>query len=363
MTAPETISLRVTRTPSAGSVPPNASELWPAFFPPGSSVIALPDWNTARLFVSEGSLLGRWTGSRLYPAFRPAARLYRLFVRILATSAVLPARTAPSGNSGLWTAVAEHLPWAANASLLVGTPGPGQKLTLECRDTNHRIVGYAKYAGTEVGIGQLRQEAEILSVLPAGVGPKLIAIREWRDGLVLLTHPVDGRPVPAALPPPSGLPRYLRSLMRSGKEYDISSHPWMKRTLDYPEVHPYVSRLASRSWPVVIQHGDLAAWNLRAAADGSLCAFDWEYGTVSGLPYLDAAHFVLQHQALIVRGKPEEGCRVAAEYLRQAIDPTLSYAEADAFARLTAFDACLNDPSAEDAPLQQWRRSLWRAAA
>ena len=356
MTAPATItSLTPDRLREVDA------DLWRAFFPSGSAVIALPDWKNPRLFVSESGLLGRWTGSRLYPAFRPAARVYRLFLRILAASGLLKVRAA--GEAGLWSLITEHMPEAANASLLAGTPGPGQKLTLECRDNRHRVVGYAKYAGTEIGMRQLRQEALVLSALPPGVGPALIAFSEWSDGLVLLTHPVSGRPIPAALPPPAALPAYLRSLAHPGKEYDISSHPWMKRTLDYPEVHPIVSRLASRKWPLVIQHGDLAAWNLRSDSDGSLHAFDWEYGTISGLPYLDAAHFILQHQALIARGDPEEGCRIAAEYLRLNIDTTLSIAEADAFARLSAFDAFLNDPSAEDAPLQQWRKCVWRSAA
>jgi hypothetical protein len=45
--------------------------------------------------------------------------------------------------------------------------------------------------------------------------------------------------------------------------------------------------------PSTIVHGDFAPWNLREHA-GKVCAFDWEYAELDGLPLIDETHYRLQ---------------------------------------------------------------------
>jgi hypothetical protein len=325
--------------------------------------MALPGWSNPRLFVSADGVLGRWNATRLYPAFHPAARAYRLFLRILAALSMLPSRETPHNDGGFHQLLAEHFPDTASHSLLIGTPGPGQKLTVECRDHDGRVLGYVKYAGSAVARQQLKHEADIMASLPAGAGPELVACTDWQNAVLLWTRPVIGGRVPAAVPPPASLANFVRSLVVHDVKFGIDSHPWSRRTYGYPEVGQILHRLRGRLWPVAIQHGDLAAWNVRSLGGDRLQAFDWEYGTLEGLPYLDAAHFMLQHAALIAGWKPDEGRSRAAEYLRSAVDVSLSSDEADALVRLSAFDAFLNDPSPEKASLQQWRQRVWKAVS
>ena len=54
-----------------------------------------------------------------------------------------------------------------------------------------------------------------------------------------------------------------------------------------------LKELRSEATPVtsVIVHGDFAPWNLKIKPDGTLIAFDWEEGTLNGLPFYDLLHF------------------------------------------------------------------------
>jgi hypothetical protein len=45
--------------------------------------------------------------------------------------------------------------------------------------------------------------------------------------------------------------------------------------------------------PTVITHGDLVPWNARIV-DGTLKAFDWEYGSIDGVPGWDDLYFRIQ---------------------------------------------------------------------
>jgi aminoglycoside phosphotransferase (APT) family kinase protein len=120
--------------------------------------------------------------------------------------------------------------------------------------------------------------------------------------------------------------------------------------------------LADRSWPVSIQHGDCAPWNLLEAPDGRLRAVDWECGTLEGFPYLDVAYYILQTSALIRRRTPLEAARYAVCYLRGHPDFALSSAEAHAITRLAAYDAYwkyAEEGKPHNVGLQAWRRAIW----
>ncbi len=343
----------------SGAGPSSISESWSSFFAPGTPVTALPSWSQPRLLVPRGTLLEGWRASRMYPAFRHRAKAFRHVVRAAAALSILPSRPAEEGKWSLQPVLEKYLPEARTLSLLIGTPGVGQKLTAECRDGRGRAVGYLKYADRPVAMAQLRNEADVLEAVPNGVGPKLLGCIRWQKGLLLLTRPIEGRPVRAQFPPPDALSDFACALQLPDKT-SLYEHPWVRRMRASEHVPHAVRALAGREWNLTIQHGDLAAWNVRGTETG-LRAFDWEYGSIDGFPYLDIAHFVLQHAALIAKWPSARGASVAADYLRSATTENLSAAEAAALIQLAAFNAYRNDPAPDEDPLQQWRQRIWRA--
>lgn len=72
--------------------------------------------------------------------------------------------------------------------------------------------------------------------------------------------------------------------------------------------------LAHQVLPSVAVHGDFAPWNVRIE-QGTLHAFDWEYGVVDGLPHLDALHHEIQVGRLLDRWSND---RMTAELRRLA---------------------------------------------
>jgi aminoglycoside phosphotransferase (APT) family kinase protein len=146
----------------------------------------------------------------------------------------------------------------------------------------------------------------------------------------------------------------------------LEVHPWIRHLRSSglpPGLHSCLETLAGRNWPVAIQHGDFAPWNLLRRPDGVLGAIDWEYGTPEGFPHLDLAYYILQTSALIYRRNPLTAARYAAEYLTQQPALDLDSEEARALTRLTAYDAYLKgleDGQSERADLQTWRRRIWQ---
>jgi len=68
--------------------------------------------------------------------------------------------------------------------------------------------------------------------------------------------------------------------------------------------------LAGKSFRSTLFHGDFAPWNIRAVNLQNLQAFDWERGSLHGIPGWDWLHFVVQTSILARRHSAE---RVAAE--------------------------------------------------
>jgi len=248
--------------------------------------------------------------------------------------------------------------------VLVGTPGPAQKTTAQVRGKHGEVLGYLKYAEKEAARQRLRREHHMLLNLPAGAGPEAVKFGPLGDGEALLATALSGRALPAALPPAQGLAEFSMSLAAPGS-MPLEAHPWVRRARDLGEESGLLDRrlevLAGRSWPVAVQHGDFAPWNLIRKPDGALGAIDWEYGTLEGFPYLDLAYYVLQTSALIYRRTPAEGARRAVDYLSRRL--ALEDAEALALTRLAAFDA--HQSSREDGQpdgnaLQMWRWAVWQ---
>ncbi len=123
-----------------------------------------------------------------------------------------------------------------------------------------------------------------------------------------------------------------------------------------------IEALASRPWPVAIQHGDLAPWNLLRGPDGTLAAIDWECAESEGFPYLDLAHYVLQIAGLVHRWPAQKGLMATVQCLEHKPWPGLDAREAEAITCLAAYLAYRqsNDEGfPKDAPYQLWRRGIW----
>src|SRR5215210_1117465 len=147
---------------------------WGLFFPPGTRVLALPSWQDPRLYLPTRSFPQRWEESAFFPAFRLRSRLRRLALRIGATAELGRVRQVRSTDWPLGEFTQDALPQAVSAVVLVGTPSRVQKITVQLRDENGRVLGYLKYAENEAARKRLRQERGVLSGIPKGVGPELL---------------------------------------------------------------------------------------------------------------------------------------------------------------------------------------------
>jgi len=118
--------------------------------------------------------------------------------------------------------------------------------------------------------------------------------------------------------------------------------------------------LANERWPVVINHGDFAPWNL--ILDGNVArAVDWEEGCMEGFPHLDLCHYLLQTAALVYRWSAGRTLRYVVKYLREQPWPKLGR-HAHNLVRITALhDYChaLDMGVGTEEPFQSWRRRLW----
>lgn len=329
------------------------------FLPPRARALALPSRLRPQLYLMSESPAQRWRHSALYPAFRTSAKAYRVALRLKAALGVGGTRQTSDGVWALREYLRDCLPGVKAAVVLLGTPGPAQKVTVQLWE-GRSVIGYLKYAETPAAKVRLEQEHAVLTRLPADVGQRPIKYGPFDEGQALVTTPVQGHPLPARLPLRSDLRAYLGKLYQ-GSTWPLELHPWVVRFRERFEtgVEPLFVPLSGRSWPVVFQHGDLAPWNVLRRANGTLTAIDWEYGDAQGFPHLDAAHYMLQVAALMLRWPPERTRAYATFHLH----PTLTVGQADALVRLAAFAAYQDarvDGHEPDTPLQVWRRTVWK---
>jgi len=279
-------------------------------------------------------------------------------------TALIPLRNRITSSSN-WIVedfVRDHLPDLHSVTVLLGTPGPAPKTTIQCWNTRDQVIGYLKYATTKVARSRVSHEYTILRSLPGGIGPVPLKHGSFGLGEALLITPVTGDPVSASLPPNPGLYAFTQSLYSNHPLLPIHDHPWTEHHILPEKLETACERLAGRVWPVVIQHGDLAPWNLRKDPGGGIAAFDWEYGALQSLPLIDEVQYLLQVSALIYRWPPGRGKNVALDYLIHHPALKLSEPEAEAMVRLAAFDAFARlqeDGHPPDTYLQSWKRTIW----
>jgi hypothetical protein len=338
---------------------------WQVFFPPGVRVVALPSWSRPRLLLPETSLGELAAASGFYPAFRIRGRLFHLLLRVKAVLAIGAAQTASDRPPFVSQFLANALPEARVRAVQVGMRGSARKCTLQLADRSGRVVGYIKCAESTVARQRLKDEFDLLTALPPGVGPVPIKYGCVGSYDALLLDVVPGRPLRPVVPPTREVRDFSASLTRA-EFHSIESHPWVQGRAYVSDVlRRFLELLAHRDWPAAIQHGDFAPWNVMESAERKLTAIDWEYGTLSGFPALDLAHYVLQVTGLIRRWRPPQAREYAIGQLMQDDHLQLTRTEAAALVCMAAHQAYETTAIEGHAPTdwaQVWRRGVWEGA-
>jgi hypothetical protein len=335
---------------------------WQAFFPPGTAVVALPNWKHPKVFVNAANRNSIWQNSDIYPAYKPAARAAKHLIRLFATISGLSPRVT-SSDWDFRSFIEHYLQGAIPCALMLGTPGKTQKHILRLR-TNQGATVYMKYGATEQATKRIIQETQVLKKLPAELGPLVVGCASVIGGEALLVSALTGETAPRMRTPSPSVISYLAQLPR-GDQFPAIQHPWLTRlTAPVHRKTVWMEALMSQAWPIVPMHGDFAPWNLVQSEDGSIRAFDWEYGTSEGLPGIDLAFFILQTQALIYRTDPATALRHAT----RTVSTELRVSEVVGFtlAQLAAYHAYRSaeeDGLSPHAQIQQWRHcafeQLW----
>ena len=323
-------------------------------------MIVLPNRRKPRLYFFKGDARERWNYSAFYPAYRWNARVHRLMLRCKALLGWVAALKIPDNIGTLRDFLQVCLPTFTCGVVFVCTPGPAQKFTVQLWDDS-KIIGYLKYVENPAAQARLQQEYAILTSLPEGLGPRVLLFGEFSEGLAIVLAPVPGRSLPARISSLANTDKFISRLV-TVDIHEASNHPWIRHMLERHNslIDPWVDAFKDAFWPVVIQHGDFAPWNIYYDSSGIMTAIDWEYGTIVGFPYLDQAFFILQVTLLMNRWSPVR----AREFAVQKLKKVVSERQAQAIVKLAAFDAfhkSLDDGHPADDPNQLWRRAVWEA--
>jgi hypothetical protein len=330
-------------------------------FPSGTFIVSIPNNGNPRLLCMGDSALKRWKESAFYPAYRPSAKVYRLFLRFKAAWGIHSVRPAHSDTWLVREFVQDVFRRISSVVVLVGTAGPTQKLIIQIWDGNS-VIGYLKFAQTPAARVRLGMEHKVLLDLPKGVGPEVIRFGKMGSGEALLISPVSGKTVSPRLPPCDIVWDFLRALQTS-HAVSPDAHPWIQslRSSYGHCVDPWIDRLSQRQWSIAYQHGDLAPWNLFDCSNNGLVAIDWEHGAVNGFPYLDIIHYFLQVSLLIYRYSPETAKRLVMQFLSNRLSSFDPY-EIEALVNLSAFSTfkqAERDGHQKCLYYQTWRRAIW----
>jgi Phosphotransferase enzyme family len=349
------------RPPSTG---PSRLENWEIFFPPGIRVVALPSWSHPRLLVPMTTLVERASASGFYPAFRIRGRLFHWMLRVKAVLAV-GARTSTAAPPVVSEFLEDVLPKARVRAVQVGMKGHARKCILQLADDSGMVVGYVKCAESPLARQRLRDEFHLLGKLPPGAGPIPLKLGSVGNYDALLLDVVPGKALRPIVPPPHKVREFTRALLQPDF-YTFESHPWVQAHSDRSdEMRRFFEALSRRTWPVAIQHGDFAPWNLIEGADGGLTAIDWEYGDYSGFPGLDLAQYVLQVAGLIRRWSPTQAREYVISQLMGDEHLHLTRGEAAALVGISAYRSYQNTAIEGHLPTdwaQVWRRAVWEEA-
>jgi hypothetical protein len=257
------------------------------------------------------------------------------------------------------------LPKARVRAVQVGMKGHARKCTLQLADDSGMVIGYVKCAESTLARQRLRDEFHLLGKLPPGAGPIPMKYGSVGNYDALLLGVVPGKALRPTIPPPQEVREFTASLLQA-HHYNFESHPWVQAHSRRSEgMLRFFQPLADREWPVAIQHGDFAPWNLIKSAERGLTAIDWEYGLHSGFPGLDLAQYMLQVTGLIRRWSPAQARECVISQLLSDEHLHLTRREAAALVGISAYQSYQNTAIEGHPPTdwaQVWRRAVWEVA-
>ncbi len=344
----------------------------------------LPTVENPKLLVPLCDRRLRWRLSKFYPAFSIRAKPWRMLQRVRALFGLV-SKLSDQNNEKLHQFIYDFFPDITHSSVLLGTPGPTRKITVQLW-AGKQLVGYLKVATTSAAAEKIKVETKVLKKLPEGCGPKLLKYSDLDGNKAMLLSLVDGKmlnaSLPAITPEDDGimveLNTYLEGLNVRAEIFAIGDHPAIvrlreqvvgdgdrtvkggishqssvMRLQDFEEI---LFPLRKRAWPLVIQHGDFAPWNIFRLQDGLLCSIDWEEGCVDGFPFFDLIHFIGQTAYLCQKWSPER----TLGYLYETLRPMLG-SSAPSIIKLGLLSSyvSLQQTVGDDHPIQKWRMNMW----
>ena len=188
------------------------------------------------------------------------------------------------------------------------------RLVLLACDQTHRPVKVIKLGLDREGRAATEREADLLEKLPANT---IGCIRTTGR----LTTPKISAFATAYFPGDSpeddaGMETLFQSWINPEAAVPIESlATWRELETEVAGADPAAwavlrAALAGKNIRTTLHHGDFAPWNIRAVNAQNLQAFDWERGSLQGIPGWDWFHFIVQTAILARRHSVE---RVAAE--------------------------------------------------
>lgn len=325
------------------------------------TLFAIPDWNTPRFIGENYSFSQRWKDSRFFPSFRTLGHLSRLRFRLL--NAIHP-NLRP--NTAIYHDLQEIIREAdldvGRIIMQIGEPGPRQKYCARLISDHEHPLAIIKFGYRSSARARIEHEASMLDQVPKEMAPAVKCCIQSNSLYAIVMEYLSGKSFPATLRGfhskhkslnlVDSLLNYLRQMPRQ-ESCVIESHPAIQRMDTIPQ--DFCLPLRGRYWPVVMQHGDFAPWNL--ILNGSrLKAIDWEVSVKDGFPYFDLVHFCIQTGGLIHHWRSDKLSHFILDLLMHL---SLSLEEAKAILRLAAKDAEFRfrtDPP--DSPLRSLRQAL-----
>ncbi|MEI6891606.1 MAG: phosphotransferase [Pontiella sp.] len=343
----------------------------------------LPSIVNPKLVLPLCGLRLRWRLSKFYPAFSIRAKPWRMLQRFRALFGLV-SKLSDQNNEKLHQFIYEIFPDITHTSVLLGTPGPTRKIIVQLW-AGKQMVGYLKVATTVAAAEKIQTETNVLEKLPEGCGPKLLKYSDLDGNKAMLLSLVEGEMLNAsllAITPEDGgimveLNTYLERLNVRDDTFAIGDHPAIVRlregvagdrgagkgeishqssVIRLQGFEEIIFPLRKRTWPLVIQHGDFAPWNVFRLPDGSLCSIDWEEGCVEGFPFFDLIHFIGQTAFLCQKWSQKR----TLDYLYETLRPMLG-SSASSIIKLGLLSSyvSLQQTVGDDHPIQKWRKDMW----
>jgi hypothetical protein len=262
------------------------------------------------------------TGLTLYSAQRRLARIWRALLpgllRTPAAGLFKRVRVRAAAASELMQFLAQQAGVPANElptmAIKLSEVGVRSRVVLLVCDESGRPARVVKIGLNAQGRLENNREADFLAQLPADTLGCIRMVGRLTTP-TLAAFATDY--FPGASPKDdAGMEHLFHAWLNPGPLVALNGLPlWAELAAAAAAAEPETWRivnaaLAEKAVRPTLYHGDFAPWNIRAISSRNLEAFDWERGSLQGVPGWDWFHFVVQTAILARRHSVE---RVAAE--------------------------------------------------